>query len=55
MMLEHLGEPAAAAAVMTAVEHVLDAPDSPLTPDLGGRSTTIEMGRAIAQAVLDAG
>jgi tartrate dehydrogenase/decarboxylase/D-malate dehydrogenase len=54
MMLEHLGEPEAAAAVMAAIEQVLGTPGGPLTPDLGGRSTTIEMGTAIAQAVLDA-
>jgi tartrate dehydrogenase/decarboxylase/D-malate dehydrogenase len=54
MMLEHLGEKEAAAAVMTAIEQVLGMSGAPLTPDLGGRSTTAEMGTAIAQAVLDA-
>ena len=54
MMLEHLGEKEAAAAVMAAMEQVLGTPGGPLTPDLGGRSTTIELGTAIAQAVLDA-
>jgi tartrate dehydrogenase/decarboxylase/D-malate dehydrogenase len=54
MMLEHLGEKEAAAAVMTAIEQVLGTPGGPLTPDLGGRSTTVEMGAAIAQAVLSA-
>ena len=55
MMLEHLGEKAAADAVTAAMEQVLGTPGGPLTPDLGGRSTTIQLGAAIAQAVLDAG
>lgn len=55
MMLEHLGEMAAAAAVMAAIEQVLGAPDSPLTQDLGGRASTQELGLAIAQAVRTAG
>lgn len=55
MMLEHLGEPEAAQAVMAAIEQVLGGADSPLTPDLGGRSTTAEMGTAIAGALLARG
>jgi len=51
MMLEHLGEAEGARAVMAAVEAVLARPDSPLTRDLGGRSTTPELGAAIEQAV----
>jgi tartrate dehydrogenase/decarboxylase/D-malate dehydrogenase len=52
MMLDHLGEGAAAAAVLRAVEAVLAAgPHAPLTPDLGGKGTTAELGRAIAEAV----
>jgi tartrate dehydrogenase/decarboxylase / D-malate dehydrogenase len=51
MMLEHLGEPAAARVVMAAIEHVLAAADSPLTPDLGGRGSTLDVGQAIARAV----
>ena len=54
MMLEHLGEREAADAVMAAIERVLGTSGS-LTPDLGGRSTTVELGTAIAQAVLQAG
>jgi tartrate dehydrogenase/decarboxylase/D-malate dehydrogenase len=50
MMLEHLGEPAAAAAVMQAIVQVLSDPASPLTPDLGGRGTTSQLGAAIADA-----
>jgi tartrate dehydrogenase/decarboxylase/D-malate dehydrogenase len=49
MMLDHLGHPDAAAAVVRAMERVLT--DGPRTPDLGGRATTQELGRAIAEAV----
>jgi tartrate dehydrogenase/decarboxylase/D-malate dehydrogenase len=49
MMLEHLGHPEAAAAVVEAVETVLR--DGPRTPDLGGRASTDDLGRAIAEAV----
>ena len=49
MMLEHLGHADAAAAVMRAIELVLR--DGPRTPDMGGRATTIEMGKAVAAAV----
>ncbi|SOZ39142.1 putative tartrate dehydrogenase (plasmid) [Cupriavidus neocaledonicus] len=52
MMLEHLGQPKAAAAIMKAIETVLTHPDRVLTPDLGGRATTQEMGAEIARAVL---
>jgi tartrate dehydrogenase/decarboxylase / D-malate dehydrogenase len=51
MMLEHLGETAAAGAVFAAIEKVLVASGSPLTPDLGGRGTTVELGSEIANAV----
>jgi tartrate dehydrogenase/decarboxylase / D-malate dehydrogenase len=47
MMLEHLGENAAAAMIMTAVEEVLDLGEG-LTPDLGGIGTTASIGKAIA-------
>jgi tartrate dehydrogenase/decarboxylase/D-malate dehydrogenase len=49
MMLEHLGHPGAAAAVMRAIERVLA--DGPRTADLGGRATTAEAGAAIADAI----
>jgi tartrate dehydrogenase/decarboxylase/D-malate dehydrogenase len=49
MMLEHLGHQEAAATVLGAVEKVLA--DGPRTKDLGGRATTEEVGRAIADAV----
>ncbi len=53
MMLEHLGHPSAAAAVLSAIEEVLEAgPDgAPLTPDMGGRATTADLGDALVQAV----
>jgi tartrate dehydrogenase/decarboxylase / D-malate dehydrogenase len=47
MMLEHLGEPEAAAAVVGAIEAVL-ARGAGLTPDLGGTGTTAGLGAAIA-------
>lgn len=49
MMLEHLGHPDAAAAVVSAIEAVLE--DGPRTPDLGGRADTRQLGQAIANAV----
>jgi tartrate dehydrogenase/decarboxylase / D-malate dehydrogenase len=50
MMLRHLGEAAAADAVENAIRKVL-AKSGIRTPDLGGNSTTQEMGDAIAFAV----
>ena len=55
MMLEHLGEAAAGAAVVAAIEAVLSEADAPLTPDLGGKATTAELGAAIAGAVAGTG
>lgn len=49
MMLEHLGYPAAAAAVVEAIETVLQ--EGPHSPDLGGKSSTAEVGKAIAAAL----
>ncbi|UIN36907.1 tartrate dehydrogenase [Methylobacterium oryzae] len=49
MMLEHLGHPEAAAAVVRAIEVVLI--EGPRTPDIGGTASTQEVGRAIAEAV----
>jgi len=53
LMLEHLGRPDAAAAIVEAIERVLGAgPEaSPLTPDMGGRATTVELGTAIAAGI----
>jgi len=47
MMLDHLGEPAAAAAIVSAIETVLRDSDVK-TPDMGGTSSTSELGIAIA-------
>lgn len=49
MMLEHLGYPAAANVVMTAVENVMS--EGPRTPDMGGNATTVDVGKAVAEAV----
>jgi tartrate dehydrogenase/decarboxylase/D-malate dehydrogenase len=51
MMLEHLGETAAAAAVMGSLERVL-AERSVLTRDLGGQASTQEMARALAAGLV---
>jgi tartrate dehydrogenase/decarboxylase/D-malate dehydrogenase len=49
MMLEHLGHPEAAAAIVTAIERVLA--DGPRTRDMGGTASTEELGAAIASAL----
>jgi tartrate dehydrogenase/decarboxylase/D-malate dehydrogenase len=50
MMLEHLGEKAAADAIVKAIETVVkDA--SLLTPDMGGKANTQELGRAVESAL----
>jgi tartrate dehydrogenase/decarboxylase/D-malate dehydrogenase len=49
MMLEHLGHPDAAASVMRGIEHALA--EGPRTADLGGKASTIEAGKAIAEAI----
>src|SRR5579863_252192 len=51
MMLEHLGETAAAAAVEGAITRVLSDPSAPRTPDLGGKAGTKELGAAIVAAL----
>ncbi len=51
MMLEHLGEPDAAAAVMRGIEAVLGDAGAPKTRDLGGTARTEDLGRAIADAI----
>jgi len=52
MMLDHLGENEAGAVVVRAIERVLASPDAPLTPDLRGSASTVDLGAAIAQAVV---
>jgi tartrate dehydrogenase/decarboxylase / D-malate dehydrogenase len=49
LMLEHLGHPAAAADVVRAIERVIV--DGPHTPDMKGKSGTVEVGAAVAEAV----
>ncbi|MFG3233366.1 tartrate dehydrogenase [Streptomyces antibioticus] len=51
MMLEHLGESAAAAAVVAAIESVLEEHPEVRTPDLGGDATTVALGSAIARRI----
>ncbi len=50
MMLDHLGEPEAAAAIVRAIEAVLGKAEY-RTRDLGGAATTTECGKAIADAI----
>lgn len=47
LMLDHLGETDAAAAVMAAVEAVLSRADDARTPDIGGTGTTRSLGEAV--------
>lgn len=51
MMLQHLGEDAAAATVVRAFENVLARGGESLTPDLGGSGSTGLLGRAIADEI----
>lgn len=51
MMLEHLGESAAAAAIENAIARVLADTSGPRTPDLGGKAGTKEVGAAIVAAL----
>ncbi len=49
MMLDFLGHRDAHDAVLGAIEKLLADPAAPRTPDLGGRASTADVGRAIAQ------
>jgi tartrate dehydrogenase/decarboxylase/D-malate dehydrogenase len=49
MMLDHLGQPEAAASIMRAIQRVLL--EGPTTPDMGGKGSTREVGKAIIQAL----
>jgi tartrate dehydrogenase/decarboxylase/D-malate dehydrogenase len=51
LMLEHLGQPEAAAQLMRAIETVTAAGIH--TPDLGGRATTADVTRAVCEALVD--
>ncbi len=50
MMLDHLGAPEAAAAIVTAIEDLLDE-GGLKTRDLGGNAGTVDVGKAIAEAI----
>ena len=50
MMLEHLGHAAAAADIVAAIEKTVASGEA-LTPDLGGKAGTAELGEAIRQAL----
>ena len=50
MMLDHLGHSHAAANIITAIETVIRDSDIK-TPDMGGKATTSELGRAIVDAL----
>ena len=50
MMLEHFGEDDAANTIVAAIETVLADPAA-LTPDLGGKANTKDLGRAICDAI----
>jgi tartrate dehydrogenase/decarboxylase/D-malate dehydrogenase len=49
MMLEHLGHKDAADAIEKAIERVLK--DGPRTRDMGGTANTVDVGKAIAEAL----
>ena len=53
MMLEHFGYAEAGQAIVRAIERVLEAgpAHAPFTPDMGGRASTADLGRAIAEAL----
>ena len=50
MMLDHLGEPAAAAAILRAIEALMRG-EGPRTRDLGGQAGTEDVGKALAELV----
>jgi tartrate dehydrogenase/decarboxylase/D-malate dehydrogenase len=49
MLLEHLGHADAGAAILRAIERVLL--DGPRTPDLGGKASTEDVGKAVASLI----
>ena len=52
MMLEHLGHKAAHDAVLRAIEAVLEpSGGAPRTPDMGGKASTTDVGRAVVNAL----
>jgi tartrate dehydrogenase/decarboxylase/D-malate dehydrogenase len=53
MMLEHLGYPDAASGILRAIETVLA--EGPRTPDMGGKASTEDIGKAIAEVIATSG
>ena len=51
LMLDFLGHKEAGAAIVAAIEKILADKGSPRTPDLGGKATTADLGKAIAAAI----
>ncbi len=51
LMLDHLGHADAGASIVQAIERVLADPAAPRTGDIGGRAGTVDVGRAIADAL----
>jgi tartrate dehydrogenase/decarboxylase/D-malate dehydrogenase len=51
LMLDFLGHRDAHDAVLQAIEALLSDPAAPRTPDLGGKASTSDLGRALEQAV----
>ena len=51
MMLDFLGHRDAHDAVLAAIEALLSDPQAPRTPDLGGKGSTQDLGRALAETV----
>ncbi|MBI2293615.1 MAG: tartrate dehydrogenase, partial [Betaproteobacteria bacterium] len=49
MMLEHLGHPDAARAIVDAIATILV--EGPRTPDIGGKAKTVDLGKAVAEAL----
>ena len=50
MMLDHLGHQDAGQVIVKAIEKVLTRPEL-LTPDMGGKATTEQLGKAIAEVL----
>ena len=50
MMLEHLGHKDAHDAILAAIEQVTE--HGPRTPDMGGKASTADVGRAVAEALV---
>jgi tartrate dehydrogenase/decarboxylase / D-malate dehydrogenase len=51
MLLDHLGEHEAGAAIVRAIETVLANPKAPRTPDLGGSARTTDLADAVLAAL----